>query len=574
MNKILFILTLLLGIAFPMYSQENTALLCSDGIDNDGNGLVDCEDEQCMLLGNGNGCANCSDGISFADVVLGSSSNVLNINVTIRPLGVSNWPGGGSTHLNLYPGGFVILGFTNNTLTNSGTSDEDIIVFEIDNNPEWTILSLRPVDQNTINIISLAGVEDTDGDGFYDFGLVYGGVSGLDIDEYVPGIAPNTLLFDAVKIVDANVFSTGPDGAEIDAVCAVSYVVIPDCAGNFPPTFAIDGCGECLAINDPLFNQSCPDCEGLPNGPNLIDDCGNCNNPLSDEFNLACTDCMGIVNGEFLLDECGLCLLPDDPDFNQTCFDCNGILAGPYQIDECGECHDVNSPGFNQACADCTGTPNGTAILDECGVCLEADDPDFNQSCTDCAGIINGTSVIDGCGVCVEIDSPDFNQSCTDCQGFLNGPLVLDSCGVCLLPNSPDFNQSCLDCAGNILGEAVIDSCGLCILPSDPNFNKSCLIQVYIPSAFSPNFDGINDRFEVFKEGATELLVKHYAIYDRWGNRLYLAENFDFSERENWWDGSVKQGIIDPGVYIYVVEIVATNTLDSQLFSGEISVMK
>ena len=100
------------------------------------------------------------------------------------------------------------------------------------------------------------------------------------------------------------------------------------------------------------------------------------------------------------------------------------------------------------------------------------------------------------------------------------------------------------------------------------------MIQVFIPNAFSPNFDGINDRFEVFKENTTELFVKHYAIYDRWGNQIFFAENFEFSERENWWNGSVKQGIVDPGVYIYVVEITATLTSSTELFSGEISVIK
>ncbi len=565
-------MTLLLGTVFSVHSQENTAILCADGIDNDGNGLIDCEDEQCLNLTWGTiGCEICSDGISFADVLLGSSSGFLE---STGPLGVNDWPSANSGVNNLYPGGYIIVGFTNNTLTNSGTSDEDLIVFEIDNNPEFTIISLRPVDENTISLITAAGIEDTDNDTFYEFGLVMGGVSGIDIDAYVPGTAPNTLLFDAAKILDANVFSTGPDGAEIDAVCAVSYVEIPDCAGNFPATFAIDGCGECLALNDPLFNQSCPDCAGLPNGPFIIDDCGNCNNPISDQFNLSCTDCMGVVNGTAVYDECGICLLIDDPSFNQSCFDCNGVVDGPALIDPCGECISVNDPAFGQSCADCAGTAFGTAILDECGLCLEADDPNFNQACTDCAGIINGTSVIDGCGVCIEIDSPDFNQSCTDCQGFLNGPLVLDSCGVCLSPNSPDFNQSCLDCAGIPLGESIIDSCGFCLLPSDPNLNKSCLIQVFIPNAFSPDFDGINDHFEVYKENTSELFVKHYAIYDRWGNQIYLAENFNFSERENWWDGSVKQGIVDSGVYIYVIEITATQTLSTELFGGEISVVK
>ncbi|MBK7342768.1 MAG: hypothetical protein IPJ06_06400 [Saprospiraceae bacterium] len=39
-------------------------------------------------------------------------------------------------------------------------------------------------------------------------------------------------------------------------------------------------------------------------------------------------------------------------------------------------------------------------------------------------------------------------------------------------------------------------------------------LQLYIPTAFSPNFDGINDRF--LPEGnATDIRIESMAVYDR-----------------------------------------------------------
>ncbi|HPQ21794.1 MAG TPA: hypothetical protein PK147_08080 [Saprospiraceae bacterium] len=42
-KSILLILSLCFIVQFS-FSQENTATTCSDGIDNDGDGFIDCED--------------------------------------------------------------------------------------------------------------------------------------------------------------------------------------------------------------------------------------------------------------------------------------------------------------------------------------------------------------------------------------------------------------------------------------------------------------------------------------------------------------------------------------------------
>src|SRR5437868_6190629 len=54
-------------------------------------------------------------------------------------------------------------------------------------------------------------------------------------------------------------------------------------------------------------------------------------------------------------------------------------------------------------------------------------------------------------------------------------------------------------------------------------------LHLYIPSAFTPNGDGINDAFGVKGEG---IVNYHLYIYDRWGKVLFESTN-----PNQQWDG-------------------------------------
>lgn len=72
---------------------------------------------------------------------------------------------------------------------------------------------------------------------------------------------------------------------------------------------------------------------------------------------------------------------------------------------------------------------------------------------------------------------------------------------------------------------------------------------LYIPNAFSPNGDGINDLFQVYAPGAESVQMK---IFNRWGEKVY-----DYSgDLSGGWDGYYKGVIAQIDVYIYYVEVV------------------
>ena len=367
-------------------AQENNAILCSDGVDNDNDGSIDCDDSDCETISM-QGCDLCSSGISFADYLIDYQSGC----TTSDPdpegaLGINDlrvFMGDEPEVVFLGDSGFIKLGFSNNLITNSGDDQLDIWVFEVGSLVEAITIAIRPKGDHTIAQLEANNFYDN-GDGFYTVIDLGGATSGFDIDAIIPDQNPESLLFDAIQITDVadvGCIGTAP-GADIDAVCALFFVET--------------------------------DCNCIPNGTAIIDDCGECNEPLSPEFNASCADCNNIPNGSFVLDDCGEWLDPNDPNFNQSCLDCNGVVNGLAILDDCGECNEPLSPEFNVSCTDCNGIPNGSFEIDDCGNCLDPNDPEFNQSCLDCNGTPNGSFEIDDCGNCLDPNDPNFKFNCEE----------------------------------------------------------------------------------------------------------------------------------------------------------------
>lgn len=73
---------------------------------------------------------------------------------------------------------------------------------------------------------------------------------------------------------------------------------------------------------------------------------------------------------------------------------------------------------------------------------------------------------------------------------------------------------------------------------------------VYIPNAFTPNADGVNDTFTLYPSAAVGN-VQSFRVFDRWGNMLH--ESIDVQEVS--WDGRHKGKLLNTDTYIYVVEV-------------------
>jgi gliding motility-associated-like protein len=69
--------------------------------------------------------------------------------------------------------------------------------------------------------------------------------------------------------------------------------------------------------------------------------------------------------------------------------------------------------------------------------------------------------------------------------------------------------------------------------------------EIYVPSAFTPNGDGMNDRFKIFPVGIAEMDFK---IVNRWGQVVYASKN-----ALDGWDGTINSNPQPAGTYIWMV---------------------
>ena len=94
---------------------------------------------------------------------------------------------------------------------------------------------------------------------------------------------------------------------------------------------------------------------------------------------------------------------------------------------------------------------------------------------------------------------------------------------------------------------------------------------VYAPNVFSPNGDGLNDRFTIYGRGVTE--IKLLQVFDRWGNQLFLGERLTQGEENQGWDGSYRGQEMGPGVYVWMAVLVFTDG-EELILSGDISIVR
>jgi len=71
---------------------------------------------------------------------------------------------------------------------------------------------------------------------------------------------------------------------------------------------------------------------------------------------------------------------------------------------------------------------------------------------------------------------------------------------------------------------------------------------ILLPKAFTPNNDGINERFRISNSFIIEDLER-FEIYDKWGLKLF--ETFD---KNSGWDGMYKGQPMPPGTYVFKLE--------------------
>jgi gliding motility-associated-like protein len=88
----------------------------------------------------------------------------------------------------------------------------------------------------------------------------------------------------------------------------------------------------------------------------------------------------------------------------------------------------------------------------------------------------------------------------------------------------------------------------------------------YLPTAFTPNGDGLNDVAKPYLVGMKSL--KSFSIFNRWGNLVFFTTTYG-----QGWDGKYKGVAQDAGVYVWILEYI-DNTDKKIIEKGSITLIR
>jgi len=117
----------------------------------------------------------------------------------------------------------------------------------------------------------------------------------------------------------------------------------------------------------------------------------------------------------------------------------------------------------------------------------------------------------------------------------------------------------------------VTDEDGCSVQISFEIFMEELTKDVYVPTAFTPNGDNINDTFRPYDNGAVTVVL-YFQIYDRWGNLIYQAENESLDNLTGW-DGTLRGQLLDPGSYVYSLQVEFFDGTTGK-YAGEVALIR
>lgn len=92
-------------------------------------------------------------------------------------------------------------------------------------------------------------------------------------------------------------------------------------------------------------------------------------------------------------------------------------------------------------------------------------------------------------------------------------------------------------------------------------------IAFHMPTAFSPNGDGLNELFFVSGNGMTNIDF-YFAVYNRWGNKIFHTNDYNDA-----WNGQVLGQLATKGVYTWIVRFTDTQQIKYEK-TGQVTLLR
>lgn len=161
-----------------------------------------------------------------------------------------------------------------------------------------------------------------------------------------------------------------------------------------------------------------------------------------------------------------------------------------------------------------------------------------------------------------EMEAMEFSI-CEGQELILEAPLPViwengDTSSVLVVPRPGKYVAQLLTTCGNIFWEYLVE-------------DTECTIRHYVPNAFSPNGDGINDELMFFFESDFDFSGELY-VFDRWGNMVFKAANENAVSSMRW-DGTFQGKPLNSSVVLWVYRYVSAKDGKTRTVSGDVTIL-
>ena len=127
----------------------------------------------------------------------------------------------------------------------------------------------------------------------------------------------------------------------------------------------------------------------------------------------------------------------------------------------------------------------------------------------------------------------------------------------------------------NTIRLLIVLAAGLCTSSAEKSIistlEQTVNCEVYVPNAFSPNNDGVNDDFRPLPGSDCTITDYEINIYDRNGSLVFQS-----TDANQGWDGAYRGEPAAAAVYYYVFQYTITSESgeDKEIMTGDFSLIR
>ncbi|MEL6972822.1 MAG: gliding motility-associated C-terminal domain-containing protein, partial [Bacteroidota bacterium] len=120
------------------------------------------------------------------------------------------------------------------------------------------------------------------------------------------------------------------------------------------------------------------------------------------------------------------------------------------------------------------------------------------------------------------------------------------SCSTCPRPEAQPLT--------NTYYQVAVTSADGCTTVDSVLISVRDVRDVYVPNAFSPNRDGVNDQLVIYG-GPEVAIIRNFRVFNRWGDLIFEQASLLPNSNTGTWDGRFQGDILDSAVFVWLAEI-------------------